>query len=313
MGVDLFFVLSGFLITTLIIEKSRLGEFSYLEFYKRRFLRLTPPLAMMLCIYLIAAPFLWDIPFINHLRDSAVSITYLSDYARAYFDIPDILRHTWSLAVEEHYYLIWPLLLLTIASGRGLLRTAVNIILLAILATLWRKYELYYSDNSFMNVYQRFDTRLSGLLIGSAAACVSMAISFSERATRLAAMFSTAYLIYAILGLRRLDFQALYSDLTYIEIAAAVLIISIQQNRKSDTASILSIHPLPYLGKLSYGIYLYHYPISYYLRKQQEIDNIFLTTALLSILLSAISYHSIEAYFRRARHAATKESIENTA
>src|SRR3546814_6270958 len=113
LGVDVFFVLSGYLITCLLlVEHHGAGRIAISAFYLRRALRLYPALLLMLAVYLLAAPWLFpEASVSSHARDALLAGTYLSDYSYAFFKEPFYLKHTWSLAAEEHFYLLWPLLL----------------------------------------------------------------------------------------------------------------------------------------------------------------------------------------------------------
>src|SRR4051812_5944530 len=106
-GVDLFFVLSGFLITRLLTDEiDATGQIDLSRFYLRRLLRLTPPLLLFLAAYLLIAPSLWpQVDFASHARDVALVAFYLSDYSQAFWHNPKVMIHTWSLSVEEHFYL----------------------------------------------------------------------------------------------------------------------------------------------------------------------------------------------------------------
>lgn len=101
-GVDIFFVLSGFLITRLLLaEQSCGGRIDIGSFYIRRITRLTPALLLMLSVYVLLAPMLW--PSADHLFQAGLAFFYASDYARAFWGVPQYLTHTWSLSVEEHF------------------------------------------------------------------------------------------------------------------------------------------------------------------------------------------------------------------
>ena len=114
-GVDLFFVLSGFLITSLLLQELQSnGRLDYWRFYRRRFFRLMPALALFLGAYCVFAPLLWP-DLTDVYSDALVSLLYLADYGIAFFDSPDTLLHMWSLSVEEHFYLVWPPLLVVLA------------------------------------------------------------------------------------------------------------------------------------------------------------------------------------------------------
>lgn len=138
-GVDVFFVLSGYLITRLLLdEQARSGGLRLDRFIVRRVRRLLPALLLMLLVYLLAAPWLFpDVAFAKHLRDAFLSAIYVVNYAAALGAGVSVLGHVWSLAVEMQFYLLWPLVLL------GLLRlprpVAMGVILvLYMLATAMR-------------------------------------------------------------------------------------------------------------------------------------------------------------------------------
>lgn len=307
-GVEVFFVLSGFLITTLILEQDKSpAGFSYWNFYKRRFFRLTPPLALLLALYLATA-WIWPTGYEVHLRDSAIAITYLADYARAFWGMPVVLRHAWSLAIEEHFYLIWPVMLLGLAKSRGTLKLAMTIALLACLATVWRQYELLFYG--FKNVYYRLDTHASGLLIGACTACISMRFKINDRFLGAAAICAALYITAGMIEYRWLNIFVLAKELTKVEIASAVIILSLAQSQNSDMYRLLSFRPIAYIGKLSYGIYLYNFPIALYLKQTIRMEYVLLTTTALSIALAALSYHTVEAYFRKARRSSAIHASE---
>jgi peptidoglycan/LPS O-acetylase OafA/YrhL len=180
-GVDVFFVLSGWLITRLLVEETEAqGRIDLPQFYLRRLLRLGPPLLLLLLVYLAVAPTIWpQLSEGEHLRDAALTGFYLSDYAFAFWEIPKLLRHSWSLSVEEHFYLIWPLVVLLLARCDARRR----ILILAglfVLATAWRVFEYYHTG--WDATYYRFDTRISGLILGALlATCLPRIGQISDR------------------------------------------------------------------------------------------------------------------------------------
>lgn len=161
LGVDIFFVLSGFLITRLLLdEQDREGRIELRRFYLKRLLRLTPPLVVMLALYAICAPLL--IPdYDHHGRDALLAGLYLSDYTISLTGAPMFLDHTWSLAVEEHFYLIWPAVL--IAAHRLPRERLVSVLFVAYaVATIWRGACIQWQ--TWGEVYYRF-AELNGPVI----------------------------------------------------------------------------------------------------------------------------------------------------
>src|SRR5215212_7179064 len=174
LGVDIFFVLSGFLITGLLIEEwSRSGTISLLDFYRRRALRLVPALALMLlALSCFARLALSPREAEQTLRAIPLAFLYMTDFAISLDGRAALgaLRHTWSLAVEEQFYLLWPPLLLAALrarmSGRAI---ALLTLALALLVSLHRS-TLWHGGAPVTRTYYGIDTRADALLLGCVAA-----------------------------------------------------------------------------------------------------------------------------------------------
>lgn len=266
-GVDLFFVLSGYLITQVFTINPDLKRF-----YIRRAKRLVPALSLMLITYL--AVFSIIVPDHPHGRDAIVAFLYLTDYAAAFWEAPYYIGHTWSLAVEEHFYFLWPLILLRF-------RPAVKVLLIAyIIATVWR-----WGWYDWLEAYYRFDTRLSGLILGGILAKITIDQRFPAWPGLLALLAATLTFSWKEPWVQGWGF-------VIAELAAAVAILGVPPKW-------LSKPPLVYLGKLSYGIYLWHYPIAKLLRDTDASWEITLLVSLsLSLMFAAASYHWLERFFR---------------
>jgi peptidoglycan/LPS O-acetylase OafA/YrhL len=300
LGVDVFFVLSGFLITSLLLaELETRGRIDFSGFWRRRLVRLTPALLAMLVAYVLVAPIVWP-GTTNHGTQAAVSALYLADYGVAWWGVPTQLSHTWSLAVEMHFYLLWPFLLLL--AWRRWKGTSLASALLAgySLATALRWFWTVHG-HTWEQVYYRTDTRLSGLLLG---ACVAAALRETKWRERLRS--ATPWLLWipiaavVCLQYRWHDLWVVMWGIPLVEIAtAAVLIASLR--RGSQVSAMLSQPLLVWLGKLSYGLYLWHYPIFVYLRERYTWDVVLLAGVPLSVALAAVSYHTVEAWTARWR------------
>lgn len=252
LGVDVFFVLSGYLITRILAEQQdATGSIRVGDFYARRLRRLYPALLLLLAAYVLAAP--GAFPKGNHhLRDAAIAGLYLSDYGFAFWQAPWYLQHTWSLAVEERFYLVWPIVLLAVFR---LPRQwwAPTVFLLAIAATLWR-WNVVLNDDPWHQPYYRFDTRLSGMLLGAAAGLAKPVLP------RWASFVGAGLLACAISHAITKDPAALMGWMAMAEVGALLLVLGAQNFPG------LSWFPLVWIGRLSYGIYLWHYPIMLWLR-----------------------------------------------
>ena len=303
-GVDVFFVLSGYLITSLLLhEIDATCRVDLRRFYRRRFLRLTPALLVMLGVYLVVAPLLWSAGT-DHGLHAAVAAVYLADYGVALWGLPDILSHTWSLAVEAHFYLLWPVLL--VAAHRRWPRPSLVTVLATayVLATLLR-WVCVIRGQTWAEVYYRFDTHMSGLILGACLATVQRDGRFTAAVQR-----ALPWLLWLPLGAvvclqyRWHDIWMLMWGFGIVEWATVALLLGIQ-SPGSQISAMLSPAPLVWLGKMSYGLYLWHYPIFRYLRERHTWDDVLLIGAPLALVLAAASYYTIEAWAARRRGPST--------
>ncbi|MEG0539583.1 MAG: acyltransferase [Comamonas sp.] len=300
-GVDLFFVLSGFLITSLLLQEFHTNErLDYWRFYRRRFFRLMPALALFLATYCVVAPFLW--PELNDIySDALVSLLYLADYGIAFFDSPDTLLHMWSLSVEEHFYLIWPPLLVWLLRKTSPGRVWAPLLGLWVLSTLWRVFWVF-QEQAFYEIFFRFDTRVSGLIAGALLAALMV-----EKPKWIAYLQSlrgyTMWLVLAvplIMELKWDDQHAMLWGITVVECAAIVLLLAVQKP-EGLVYEMLTAPTLLQLGKLSYGVYLWHYPVVRYLRADYSWPVTVLGALVISAALSALSFYTIERWAMRYR------------
>lgn len=313
-GVDIFFVLSGYLITSLLVtELGHTRRIDLVGFYARRLLRLAPALALLLVVYLVAAPWLFPrTPFSTITRDAIVVLMYFSDYTQALFGYPERLVHTWSLAVEEHFYLIWPLLLGLFFKFVPRDRTPrgafiVFAVIAFLLATNWRLLEAGLG-HSWSNLYYRFDTHASGLLLG----CLLGAIFSGHTVAGGKVPAVAGWLQLALLsGLLAMGYAMTWQAwgypqgyLTCIELVAAALVVTLVLWPTSWMAGVLSLAPISYIGRISYGIYLWDYPTGYVLRSrfpELSPETLLALTAVIAVSMASISYFTVEKAARRLK------------
>jgi peptidoglycan/LPS O-acetylase OafA/YrhL len=295
-GVDVFFVLSGYLITLLLTtERARTGGIDLLAFYVRRLRRLYPALLSFLVVYLAIAPWAWPaMQQRTHLRDAGIAALYLADYARTLEVAPVILRHMWSLSVEEHFYLVWPPLLILVLRGSRTWSIGVVLALYAAV-TFWRAVSVTELGVDFWQVYHRFDTHSSGLLLGCLLGLLRM------RAPPWLGMVGIAGLGLAIVLFRhKAEATALYG-FTLAELSAALLVVA--------QPGWLGSAGLAWIGRMSYGLYLWHYLIMRLLRSDGWHWSGTLAVGLLGgLAMAALSYYTIEAVFRRKSERRISES-----
>jgi peptidoglycan/LPS O-acetylase OafA/YrhL len=308
-GVDVFFVLSGFLITSLLLgEYAARGTVSLRSFYWRRAVRLCPALFALLAVYLLVAPIVWP-GAANHGLESAVAGLYLSDYAVAFLGIPQFIGHTWSLSVEEHFYLLWPLVLLWACRRFTARQLVIGLAVAWVAATLWRA-ACVADGQSWQLAYYRFDTRLSGLLLGALLAALARdpaALAGVRRYMPRAVLWLPLALL-AGYRFRWGAMEVLVWGLPVIELCTLAVLMEIQ--RAGGLSRVLAHPSLVWLGKMSYGVYLWHYPIMRVMRDDYPWEFTLLAGTALSIGMAALSFYTIEAWAKRSRRLFGAHAVE---
>jgi peptidoglycan/LPS O-acetylase OafA/YrhL len=284
LGVDLFFVLSGYLITQLLVaERQRTGRIALAAFYSRRARRLMPALLVFLAVYVAVAPLLWpEIPRALHNLDAALAGLYLADFSAFLIDRPALLAHAWSLAVEWQFYLLWPLVVPLVLKRR---RPATALLALWLAVTVARS--LSRADWDMLNHSPL--THSTGLILG--AAC-----SLTSFRSRVLAPVGAGALVFTAIALPALPHPFTYG-IPLAEVGAAMLLMGLQG---SPIGSLLAAPPLRLIGLLSYSLYLWHYPIARYLEGRVDPWAALAITLPLSLALAAMSYALIERRFMRS-------------
>lgn len=285
-GVDIFFVLSGYLITRLLWREAKTsGEIAIGRFLLRRAIRLMPAFFLLLAATLLIGPFFW--PDENLGLVVAIASVYLADYASALYGDLSVLGHTWSLSVEEHFYLLWPIAVL----GLARLKNPARALLVAFAAaTLWRILNAWYFPDFGMTAF-RFDTRASGLILGAWLAVSGLTLS-APAAERFGWLSLLSLAAFAATATELALPAALLQPA--IDIAAAGLIASLTVDG-TRFARAFAWRPAVLLGLISYSVYLWHYPISVAAEIYTGDWRIVLAIALsLSIAIAALSYVLVE-------------------
>ena len=308
-GVDVFFVLSGFLITGILSKEfNKEGGIDRKRFYIRRLLRLTPPLLACLLIfsifyYWIHNEFRWDIV--------AIGLTYLGNYARALYNYDmNAMGHSWSLAIEEQFYLFWPFAISFLErKKKGMKSKALVLLGLAIILALYRALgSSFYSPS---RIYFALDTHMDGLVIGSALYYgLNLLTDWSNRENFLKLV---SYILLPLSLMALILIMALYTwkDIEmalfgYFSVAlcACVIITDLVSSPYSFIKRGLEWKPLTYIGKISYGLYLYHMPVYYFVRNEYpDLDKpikLFMMVTI-SFAVTILSYHFYEKRFLRLK------------
>ena len=304
-GVDIFFVLSGFLITTLLLQEfDHSGRISIRRFYLRRALRLLPAYLVMLAVFCaVSVAVLSAEEARSNMIDALIALGYLSNWAMAFsIRSMDFLGHTWSLAIEEQFYLLWPLVLIALLRlSTRRYQVVVAAVLLALLA--WGlRVALYRDGAGFGRINNGLDTRSDGLMLGCAVGII-WSSGFLHGAV--GAMLRNSLVLISPLALAALALCAMRVRLgdprmilwgaVLVELLVVVIILDVLVNPRSIVARFLAMKWLVWIGMISYGLYLWHYPI------YRTLANIgfpglagYIFCFLVPFAFAAMSYYVIE-------------------
>ena len=310
-GVDIFFVISGYLITSIIVSELKLGSFSFARFYERRIRRIVPVLIVVLAVASIAALALFPPNELAQLGlSAAAAAAFCSNiffaFQTNYFAGPDTmmpLLHTWSLGVEEQFYIVWPLLLFTcyrVGSRLAVSALVVGLAVVSLSYSEWgtaskyaaqlfyllqsRAWELMFGAILALGLVPRIDNRwLRGWLGLLGVGLIAFAVTQFSSVTPFPGMWAT------------------------IPCLGAVLIIFTGQQRDTAVYRLLSLQPFVFIGLISYSLYLWHWPV--YAFAENFVGRPItlgetLALIILCIAISAASWRYVERPFRYGERGA---------
>jgi len=330
-GVDVFFVLSGFLITTLLLVEWRgTGGVALRSFWARRARRLLPALFLMLAVVgvvAVALPQVLGSP--DLVGDTVATVFYVANWhlmaaGTSYFDTvatPSPLTHTWSLAIEEQFYLVWPLVVLALVGGFRRHRSApdrggatrklvlvagvaaagavASAVLMAVLTPV--------GTLSVNRAYYGSDTRAQSILVGAALAAVGLAWGpvrtvWGRRLLGVAGLVGAVVVVVMWVRVPETSALTFHGGFALLSVAAAGVIACVTLVPGHPLARVLSLPPLPYLGRISYGMYLWYLPVLLVMTSgRTHLDGLSLLAARLAVIvaIAAASYHLVEVPVRR--------------
>ena len=313
-GVDVFFVISGYLIGSLVLSEIRNGTFTMMDFWERRVRRIFPALAAVVIATFLAGSF-WMVP--QHFAELGQSIiaqpllvaNFYFWKQSGYFETAaefQPLLHTWSLAVEEQFYLFFPLvMMLFMRWGLNTVRTAVVVFIAGSLA--WSVYgSVRYPDAAFFLIPSRIWELDLGVMLAllpkrrAARPLLDNLLGWSGIAAIACAVFlydlNTTFPGYAAL----------------LPCLGAVLVIYSNCHTPNSAGRLLGTRPLVFVGKISYSLYLWHWPVIVFLKYTAvtEVTNLHLAGALLlSFLLACLSWKYVETPFRRKTRFGKRKNL----
>jgi len=326
LGVEVFLVISGYLISSLLIlELLRTGSVNLKDFWLRRARRLLPALGVLLILTVAGALLFARDALFRLNQDVLGALTYSTNWVmifrqESYFEAfsrPPLLRHLWSLAVEEQFYLFFPLIFvggMAILSRRstGFGQTARRFIVVAFAgaiastALMWLLF-VPYEDPS--RVYFGTDTRAAGLLIGVGLAFLWQPWRFARRLSSASAVVMNVLGFAALGGLVVLLLRIgeydpfLYRGGFFVVSTLTAIVIAVTVHPQGALNPVLGNRPLVWVGKRSYGLYLYHWPIFVFLRPGIDVPwgrwPTLVVQVVLTVGIAELSYRWIEQPIRR--------------
>jgi peptidoglycan/LPS O-acetylase OafA/YrhL len=317
LGVDLFFVISGYLITSLLLREFRRGGHVNLgRFWLRRARRLLPAVGVLIAATMVLAAIL-EPDRIEQLRGDAIaSLAYFANWHfvlghQSYFEQfqrPSLLTHLWSLSVEEQFYLFWPLVFAAGMKlfGRTRLLLGVAVGALASVALGWL---LFDPGGDASRVYYGTDTHAVGLLAGVALALVWSPLELRRRRTGalvgpvldVVGVLALAYVVLAFLHVHDYDLALWHGGYLWLALVVALL-LAVLVHPAARLGAILGQAPVLWLGLRSYSFYLWHYPVLMLTRPGLDVSlprGVLIPLQLLAVLaLADLSYRFVELPFQ---------------
>ena len=324
LGVDLFFVLSGYLISSLIIKEYRkTGSLNLYNFYIRRARRLLPAVYFMITVGLVVMVLFNEVLLRKSHLDAIFGYIYSSNWwyifhKLDYFDsfgAQSPFKHLWSLAIEEQFYMIFPLLFLlvnrkkkskdgTYKLNKNFLYVVLGLILVSLIAHI-----LLFDINNISRIYFGTDTRAFSLLVGVVGAILYPMERLHAKVTLQQNMvYSVVSLVSIATLITVMIYTSEYNTLLYrggfLLVAILGLIVIISSGKQHTLMSrLLSFKPVVFIGKISYSLYLWHFPVLVLTTPVSEIGNpniIFvILRVILTFILATASYVFVETPIRK--------------
>ena len=324
LGVDLFFVLSGYLISSLIIKEYRkTGSLNLYNFYIRRARRLLPAVYFMITIGLVVMVLFNEVLLRKSHLDAIFGYIYSSNWwyifhKLDYFDsfgAQSPFKHLWSLAIEEQFYMIFPLLFLlinrkkkskdgTYKLNKNFLYVVLGLILVSLIAHI-----LLFDINNISRIYFGTDTRAFSLLVGVVGAILYPMEKLHAKVTpQQNIMYSVVSLVSIATLITVMIYTSEYNTWLYrggfLLVAILGLIVIISSGKQHTLMSrLLSFKPVVFIGKISYSLYLWHFPVLVLTTPVSEIGNpniIFvILRVILTFALATASYVFVETPIRK--------------
>ncbi len=297
-GVDIFFVLSGFLITSLLLdERESSGAVRMRSFYGRRALRLMPALVVMLGV--VSIVLVLDGSTWSSLWPTVRSSLFYYQNWHSVWDETQLAAefgHLWSLSIEEQFYIVWPVVLLAMVALWKRQSVRVAALALGVLWVVWYRIQVWNSGVGWAYVFVRTDTRIDALLIGCLVAFLFQWQVVRARALHIAAWGGLAVVLATVARTNPLQAYVYKGGLTLGAIGVGCMVLAIAEGTWRG-ARLFDVKPLRAVGKVSYGLYLWHFPVFVLLLRHSASWNSgvrVVVGVVLSGVVTALSWYVVE-------------------
>ncbi len=317
-GVDIFFVISGYLITNILLNELEDGNFSLIRFYKRRARRILPALFIVVLASTITALLIMPTELLKSYANSVLSVVtftsnihffIISDYFSTAAEQKPLL-HTWSLAIEEQYYLFFPLLLAFFINNKARLKIVLTLLTMLSLATAQILALLGQTEANFYLIFSRAWELFFGSLIAL------YHLDRRDISPTIKSILSTIGLVCIIFSFFLFDAKTPFpSFYTLLPVLGACLVITCA-TPKNIIGKLLSLPIFVSVGLLSYSLYLWHQPIFAFIRMKtfgEPSQTLFLLAILITFFFAFISYKFVETPFRKSKKLINLNTFKMTA
>jgi peptidoglycan/LPS O-acetylase OafA/YrhL len=327
LGVDVFLVISGYLITSLLLaELEATGRINLGRFWLARARRLLPAVLVMVLVVLgvmallhpgevgaLRGAVLASVFYVTNWYQIAAHQSYFAQYAR-----PSVFQHLWSLAVEEQFYLLWPPIMAVALNYFGRRRLVYGVVVGTACSTVLAAV-LFSPGHDPSRIYYGTDTRAAGLLVGVLLAFAWPAARLAPVRNRQAAVLLDASGLAALVALLAImcslgEFSAtLYRGGFLVVALVTAVLLAVVAHPSSKLGKVFALAPLVWIGKRSYGIYLWHWPVLMLTRANQDVPfggPVLLAIQLgLTVGMAELSYRFIEVPIRREGIAGVRKEL----
>ena len=322
LGVDIFFVISGFLITTILYREMEQNNFSFANFYNRRIRRILPVCFVVIVVGLLLTRWLFLTKDFYSVANSAVaSVFFLSNFYFArvggYFDISTEERpfnHIWSLSVEEQFYFIFPLLLWLVFKSKFLRKHIIAVLLSTMFFLLCLSFLPLEKIGIHLDAYYLPHLRMIELLTGSLLAVI-LCLKGNHLSVQMSNILgsSTLVIVIACLCVKNVFVPPYFPGVTSLLLCVPTALLIVANEKGSYVKKLFSIPPIVWIGKLSYSLYLWHWVVlamcRYFLGVGDLPFGVALGAFILMFLLSIITYYFVEQPFRKKKYTFKKSFL----